>query len=396
NKDSTRKEGKLWVPKPSQKDEPAAEVRSRYQAFMDELDRMVKKVQENEYAMLRLKAAQLAEKEGIEDLTAAYDKINVLQRSESQKAVDDYTRRLEKETAQIDFQNSILGLSAQEQAKLTAAMQQRLEMERLLEQAKTSGKPLDDRAIADIRAQTEATILLRQAQQDQARAIQRTGEFGFHQAMNDYIDGATNMAAQIKNAVTNAFKGMEDALVNFVKTGKLDFRSLADSIISDLIRIQIQQSIVRPLAGWIGSVVGAALGGSSGGAVVDSTATQVVTPNAFAANGGIMTTMGMLPLNKYSSGGIATSPQLAVFGEGRMNEAYVPLPDGCSIPVTMTGGGGGGDVFNISVSVSNAGTSASGDDAGGRNIGRAVANAVRQELLAQRRAGGLLDPRRAA
>lgn len=47
---------------------------------------------------------------------------------------------------------------------------------------------------------------------------------------------------------TRAFNGMTDALAQFVMTGKLDFKSLADSIISDLIRIQIQRIITLPLA----------------------------------------------------------------------------------------------------------------------------------------------------
>lgn len=85
------------------------------------------------------------------------------------------------------------------------------------------------------------------------------------------------------------------------------------------------------------------------------------------ANGGIMTpngsvgdlTKGMFNPNKattslkfYSKGGIANRPQVAVFGEGRMNEAYVPLPDGRTIPVTLTGGGGGG-ATNVIVNVIN-------------------------------------------
>jgi hypothetical protein len=56
---------------------------------------------------------------------------------------------------------------------------------------------------------------------------------------------------------------------------------------------------------------------------------------------------------------------------------------------------GAGHVFNISVNVSDAGAATRGDSAGGRDLGQAVANAVRQELLAQKRAGGLLDSRRA-
>jgi lambda family phage tail tape measure protein len=197
----------------------------------------------------------------------------------------------------------------------------------------------------------------------------------------------------MESATLRAFNGMTDALTSFVMTGKLDFRSLANSIISDMIRIQIQQSITRPLAGWLGSLIGSAFGGT-GGATFGAPASQVVPITMTAANGGIMSNMGPLALNQYANGGIATGPQLALFGEGRMNEAYVPLPDGRSIPVTMSGGGGG-DVFNISVSVSDAGAAASGDEAGGRDLGKAIASAVRQELLAQKRAGGLLDTRRA-
>lgn len=56
------------------------------------------------------------------------------------------------------------------------------------------------------------------------------------------------------------------------------------------------------------------------------------------ANGGIMSEFGPLALRKYANGGIADSPQVAIYGEGSMNEAFVPLPDGRSIPVTITGG----------------------------------------------------------
>lgn len=55
----------------------------------------------------------------------------------------------------------------------------------------------------------------------------------------------------------------------------------------------------------------------------------------FAA-GGVMTAQGPVPLHRYASGGVADRPQLALFGEGRLPEAFVPLPDGRSIPVTIS------------------------------------------------------------
>jgi hypothetical protein len=52
------------------------------------------------------------------------------------------------------------------------------------------------------------------------------------------------------------------------------------------------------------------------------------------ARGGIMTQYGELPLKTYQSGGVATSPQVAVYGEGSGPEAYVPLQSG-KIPVEV-------------------------------------------------------------
>lgn len=65
------------------------------------------------------------------------------------------------------------------------------------------------------------------------------------------------------------------------------------------------------------------------------------------ADGGIMTSAGPVPLNRYATGGIASSPQLALFGEGRTPEAFVPLPDGRNIPVKMQGGGGHTFITNV-------------------------------------------------
>ena len=76
---------------------------------------------------------------------------------------------------------------------------------------------------------------------------------GANEALANYLTETQDVAKQTESLFTNAFKGAEDALVDFVKTGKLDFSSLADSIISDLIRIQVRQQITGPLAQSLGS-----------------------------------------------------------------------------------------------------------------------------------------------
>ena len=76
--------------------------------------------------------------------------------------------------------------------------------------------------------------------------------------------------------------------------------------------------------------------GRFGQDIIDK-ANEIATTINFAG-GGVMTSLGELPLERYARGGIARRPQVALFGEGRQPEAFVPLPDGRSIPVTMKTG----------------------------------------------------------
>lgn len=61
-----------------------------------------------------------------------------------------------------------------------------------------------------------------------------------------------DLASKIESVLTNAFRGAGDALHEFITTGKLDFASLIDSIISDLARLAIQGAIIKPLANMLG------------------------------------------------------------------------------------------------------------------------------------------------
>lgn len=85
------------------------------------------------------------------------------------------------------------------------------------------------------------------------------------------------------------------------------------------------------ISGALDSLIGSAFKGASGGGFLGGIGSLF----GFA-NGGIMTGRGALPLHTYATGGVASSPQMAIFGEGRTPEAYVPLPDGRRIPVAMS------------------------------------------------------------
>lgn len=75
-----------------------------------------------------------------------------------------------------------------------------------------------------------------------------------------YAQSAMNTGQQIGDALGRAFKGAEDALVEFVMKGRMDFRALADSIMADITRIAIRSAITGPLAGWLSG-----MGGGGGG-----------------------------------------------------------------------------------------------------------------------------------
>jgi len=133
--------------------------------------------------------------------------------------------------------------------------------------------------------------------------------------------------------------------------------------------------------------------GSSKGSLLGDLFGAITGSATLSANGNIMSSKGPLPLNKYSKGGIANSPQLAIFGEGRQNEAYVPLPDNRSIPVTLSGSSGGvvmGDT-NVNISIQSDG-SMTAETSGelGKIIGSNIKRMVQEELLKQARPGGNL------
>ncbi|CEL30198.1 phage tail tape measure protein [Pseudomonas fluorescens] len=85
---------------------------------------------------------------------------------------------------------------------------------------------------------------------------------GARSAFQNYAEQAADVAGQSKSLFTNAFSNMEDSIVNFVKTGKLSFKDLADGIIADLIRIQVRQAAV----GIFGTIFsGLTAGGAAAG-----------------------------------------------------------------------------------------------------------------------------------
>lgn len=94
----------------------------------------------------------------------------------------------------------------------------------------------------------------------------------------------------------------------------------------------------------------------------------------------------------YANGGVVTSPTLGLVGEGKYNEAIVPMPNGNAIPVDLKGAGQQQNNVTVNVSVDgNTGSMQQNSNQAG-NLGQAIARAVQQELQNQKRSGGILSP----
>ena len=114
---------------------------------------------------------------------------------------------------------------------------------------------------------------------------------GLRVGLEVYANQLPSVAEQINDTVQNTFQSAEDALLNFTKTGKLNFSDLVDSILADLARIALRQAILAPFSQALGSALGGVFGGAFGGA--GSGAPAATSPNPVGVRyGGLVTGPG--------------------------------------------------------------------------------------------------------
>ena len=71
----------------------------------------------------------------------------------------------------------------------------------------------------------------------------------WQKSINQYVENASNGATEAKKLFDDSTKGMEDAIVNFAKTGKLSFDQLLQNIAEDILRSQIRQLFANLFTG---------------------------------------------------------------------------------------------------------------------------------------------------
>ncbi len=208
---------------------------------------------------------------------------------------------------------------------------------------------------------------------DKPKGLQNVGR-DKEGTLGQFAKSAFDVAKQAEEAFVNAFTGMEDALVNFVKTGKLNFKDLANSIISDLTRMLIRYAVVQPLFFGIFPKL-----------KPTSSAIPSADGNVFAKN----------KIVPYAYGGVVDKPTLFPManGMGLMGEAgaeaIMPLKRGKDGKLGVIAQGGG--IGNIVVNVDASGSSVEANEPESAELGKMLGSVIQAELIKQKRPGGLLS-----
>ena len=232
-------------------------------------------------------------------------------------------KRIEKEQRQLEIKNELLNIDqrtkelrsedAQLIKDLYLAEQKRLDA--IQEINRNNLLDADGKQILIDRENALANATERYlSAQNQAVKAQREGTFGegfMKEGSRFFRDMPTDLENGAK-AFQSVMGNMESALDNFVRTGKLSFKSLARSIIQDLIAIQLKasaSSIFKTLLGGFG----------------------------FMNDKGGMEVSGSLG---FADGGNPPVNQASIVGE-RGPELFVPRTAGTIIPNHALGGMGG-------------------------------------------------------
>ena len=344
------KPGKDWVPAPAAAAEAPANRAG--EAYLSHLARQVEQIEATRFAMMRLEATQknvssqaekyitvleadFKQKESTKKLGEVIGR-DLAFEAEQRSKISSLVTSGNEQAAALIRETELLGLNAQAQRQLTESRKIDVAVAQAMALA-SADTVVELLALGETLKGNVATAL--QATVDKQNELNGSWQVGAIKALEDYNTEVMDVASQTRQVMTQAFQGMEDALVKFVTTGKNDFGSLVDSIVAGLIRLEIQKSIMGPLS---------QAGGLSG---------AMSWLSGLFAQGGVFGTSGV---SAFAQGGsfsnsVVSSPTLFPFadGVGLMGEAgpeaIMPLSRDSSgaLGVKAAGLGGSQVVVNI-------------------------------------------------
>jgi len=205
----------------------------------------------------------------------------------------------------------------------------------------------------------------------------------------DDLTDSTKLLGKAANGIGSAFAKSFTDILTGAQTWKEGLAGAFKSVAS-MFADMVAQMLAKWAALQIISMFAPGGGNMGGGNYFDpKTGLGVAGPNFGLAKGGIIKGH-FTPITPFASGGIVTGPTMGLVGEGRFNEAVVPLPDGKKIPVELGGGAGNNVSTNIVVNMNNGQASSQMSGNGGQALGREIEGAVRNVIMKESRPGGLI------
>jgi tape measure domain-containing protein len=290
------------------------------------------------------------------------------------KGIEDQAKAQDNLNRSLSYGKTMLAL--QNQLKLAQILDPRAERRAQIRQ---ENPDLSDMQIESQAAREEQVAAATKAR-DQLRSIASSIGDAFGTAFKGIITGT----ASVREALAGMFQSIADS-----------FADMVAKMIAEWLKAQLIQGFANIFSAIVPGIAGIGGGGLSSGfsagasSAIDTSAAgwgaAFNTPLKFA-NGGIASG----GFRAFANGGIVTGPTLGLVGEGRYNEAVIPLPDGKSVPVDL-GGGAGNIQSSIVINIDGNGNAKS--DASGSNasdFGRKIEGAVKQVIVKELRPGGVL------
>lgn len=182
---------------------------------------------------------------------------------------------------QFDERLAVFGRGSEAREQLQARLNIEREFRRRQEQLARAtpkdllGGELYQAEVRKIKEALDEALRDNEAYFARIKELQADGAAGARRAFEDYISASEDFAGQVEVILGNAFANTEDALVRFVQTGKLEIKSLLDSIAADVIRATVRNAI--------GSILKQTLGGFFGAGETAGTAANTAAVSASTA-----------------------------------------------------------------------------------------------------------------
>lgn len=159
-----------------------------------------------------------------------------------------------------------------------------------------------------------------------ALATSKKMEDGFKRGFIGLKKEVDDFATLAESTVRNAFHSMEDALVSFVTTGKMNISDLVNSIVQDFAKLAMRQAVTQPLMASLSAYMGFGTAHTGGIVGADTLKTTYASPTVFSGapkfhKGGIVG--DEVPIIAKRGEGVFTKEQMKALGNGSGTEVNV-------------------------------------------------------------------------